>query len=60
MTLQQEYRERFQEGKIEGRKEGQIEGMIKILDQKLHMTIPEIAKELSLPEEEVQKIINRL
>lgn len=56
MTLQQEYRERFQEGKIEGI----IEGKIETLYLELHMTVPEIAQKLSLPIEKVTMIVNSL
>lgn len=60
MTLQQEYRERFQEGKVEGIKEGKIEGKIEILYEELHMTVVEIAEKLAISEEEVQKIVDAL
>ena len=64
MTLQQEYRERFQEGKVEGIKEGKIEGKIEgkveILYEELHMTVAEIAEKLVISEEEVQKIVDAL
>ena len=58
MTLQQEYRERFQEGKVEGIKEGKIEGKIETLYEELHMTVAEIAEKLVISEEEVQKIVD--
>ena len=66
MTLQQEYRERFQEGKAEGIKEGKIEGLregkiegkIETLYEELHMTVAEIAEKLVISEEEVQKIVD--
>ena len=66
MTLQQEYRERFQEGKVEGIKEGKIEGLregkivgkIETLYEELHMTVAEIAEKLVISEEEVQKIVD--
>ena len=68
MTLQQEYRERFQEGKVEGIKEGKIEGLregkivgkIETLYEELHMTVVEIAEKLAISEEEVQKIVDAL
>ena len=60
MTLQQEYRERFQEGKVEGIKEGKIEGKIETLYEELHMTVVEIAEKLAISEEEVQKIVDAL
>ena len=68
MTLQQEYRERFQEGKVEGIKEGKIEGLregkivgkIETLYEELHMTVAEIAEKLVISEEEVQKIVDAL
>ena len=60
MTLQQEYRERFQEGKAEGIKEGKIEGKIETLYEELHMTVVEIAEKLAISEEEVQKIVDAL
>ena len=50
MTLQQEYRERFREGKIEGK--------VEILYEELHMTVAEIAEKLVISEEEVQKIVD--
>ena len=68
MTLQQEYRERFQEGKVEGIKEGKIEGLregkivgkIETLYEELHMTVVEIAEKLAISEEEVQRIVDAL
>lgn len=60
MTLQQEYRERFQEGKAEGIKEGKIVGKIETLYEELHMTVVEIAEKLAISEEEVQKIVDAL
>ena len=60
MTLQQEYRERFQEGKVEGIKEGKIEGKIETLYEELHMTVVEIAEKLAISEEEVQRIVDAL
>ena len=60
MTLQQEYRERFQEGKAEGIKEGKIEGKIETLYEELHMTVVEIAEKLAISEEEVQRIVDAL
>ena len=60
MTLQQEYRERLQEGKAEGIKEGKIEGKIETLYEELHMTVVEIAEKLAISEEEVQKIVDAL
>ena len=60
MTLQQEYRERFQEGKVEGIKEGKIEGKIETLYEELHMTVVEIAEKLAISEEEVQRILDAL
>ena len=68
MTLQQEYRERFQEGKAEGIKEGKIEGLregkiegkIETLYEELHMTVVEIAEKLAISEEEVQRIVDAL
>ncbi len=68
MTLQQEYRERFQEGKAEGIKEGRKEGKregvkegkIETLYEELHMTVVEIAEKLAISEEEVQRIVDAL
>ena len=76
MTLQQEYRERFQEGRIEGIKEGKIVGLkegkregvkegkivgkVETLYEELHMTVAEIAEKLVISEEEVQKIVDAL
>ena len=72
MTLQQEYQERFQEGKeegwlegrhegkIEGRREGKIEGKIELLAHDFHLTVPEIAEKLLLSEDEVQRILDHL
>ena len=76
MTLQQEYRERFQEGKAEGIKEGKIAGLkegrkegkregkivgkVETLYEELHMTVAEIAEKLTVSEEEVQKIVDAL
>ena len=76
MTLQQEYRERFQEGKAEGIqegkiagwkegkregvKEGKIVGKVETLYEELHMAVAEIAEKLAISEEEVQKIVDAL
>ena len=76
MTLQQEYRERFQEGKAEGIKEGKIAGLkegkregvkegkivgkVETLYEELHMTVAEIAEKLTISEEEAQKIVDAL
>ena len=72
VTLQQEYRERFQEGKAEGIKEGRKEGKregvkegkivgkIETLYEELHMTVVEIAEKLAISEEEVQRIVDAL
>lgn len=52
MTLQQEYRER--------REEGRLEGKIEILYTGFHMTPSQIADKLSLPESEVLRILAEL
>lgn len=64
MTLQQEYRERYQEGKEEGigigRQEGIGIGKIELLYMDFHMMAPEIAQKLSLSEEYVKSVIDSL
>ena len=52
MTLQQEYRER--------REEGRLEGKIEILYTGFHMTPSQIGDKLSLPESEVLRILAEL
>ena len=53
MTLEQEYRERYNEGVLDGEAKGKIE----ILYFDMQMTIPEIAKKLSVTEEQVKEIV---
>ena len=48
------------EGKIEGRIEGKIEGKIETLYEECDMSIPDIAKKVSKPEEYVKEVIKRL
>lgn len=56
MTLEQEYRERYNEGVLDGETKGKIE----ILYFDMQMTIPEIADKLSISEEQVQDIVENL
>lgn len=52
MTLQQEYREKYNEGLEAG-----IERVIKILYCDIHMAIPEIAAKMSMTKQQVEKIV---
>ena len=56
MTLEQEYRERYNEGVADGGTKGKIE----ILYFDMQMTIPEIADKLSISEEQVRKIVDSM
>ena len=56
MTLQQEYREKYNEGLENGKMEGKIE----ILYCDLKLTISEIAERLELSEEHVQKVVDEI
>ena len=58
MTLQQEYREKSNEGLEAGKLEGKIEGKIELLYNDLHLTIPEIAQKLKVSEKYVQRVVN--
>ena len=60
MTLQQEYRERYEEGLIAGEERVCAKGKIEILFTELHMTPSQIADKLSLPESEVLRILAEL
>ena len=64
MTLQQEYRERYEEGLIEGEErgcaKGKIDGKIEILYTGFHLTPSQIADKLSLPKSEVLRILAEL
>ena len=48
------------EGKSEGKIEGRIEGKIETLYEECDMSIPDIAKKVSKPEEYVKEVIKRL
>lgn len=48
------------EGRIEGKIEGRIEGKIETLYEECDMSIPDIAKKVSKPEEYVKEVIKRL
>ena len=62
MTLVNEYRQRYLEGKEEGREEGRAEGRERTI-QKLHErgeSIASIADIVELNEEEVKRVISKL
>ena len=52
--------EGMREGKIEGRIEGKIEGKIETLYEECEMSIPDIAKKVSKPEEYVKEVIKKI
>lgn len=54
MILQQEYREKYNEGLDAGSERG-----IKILYCDIHMAIPEIAVKMSMTEQQVEKIVEK-
>ena len=74
MTLQQEYREKYNEGLEAGIEQGLERGIeqgiergieqglergIKILYCDIHMTISEIAAKMSITEQQVEKIVEK-
>ena len=60
MTLEQEYRERYNEGVLDGETKGKIEGKIEILYFDMKMAVPEIAEKLSISEDQVQQIVESM
>lgn len=48
------------EGELEGRREGKLEGKIETLYEECDMSIPDIAKKVSKPEEYVKEVIKKL
>ena len=52
--------EGMREGKIEGMREGRIEGKIETLYEECEMSIPDIAKKVSKPEEYVKEVIKKI
>ncbi|MDY5181175.1 MAG: hypothetical protein SPH87_08135, partial [Butyribacter sp.] len=48
------------EGEIEGRREGKLEGKIETLYEECDMSISDIAKKVSKPEEYVKEVIKKL
>lgn len=60
MMLEQEYRERYNEGVLDGETKGKIEGKIEILYFDMKMAVPEIAEKLSISEDQVQQIVESM
>lgn len=63
MMLEMKMEERFEAGLEQGLEQGREQGLaqgIKILLYDVHMTIPEIAEKLSITEEEVQGMVDKL
>ena len=71
MILEMKMEERFEAGLEQGLEQGREQGLeqgreqglaqgIKILLYDVHMTIPEIAEKLSITEEEVQGMVDKL
>jgi len=48
------------EGRLEGKREGKIEGKIETLYEECDMSIPDIAKKVSKPEEYVKEVIKKM
>lgn len=48
------------EGELKGRREGKIEGKIETLYEECDMSIPDIARKVSKPEEYVKEVIKKM
>ena len=48
------------EGELKGRREGKIEGKIETLYEECDMSIPDIARKVSKPEEYVKVVIKKM
>ena len=67
MTMEMKLEEQYEAGLMKGREQGLERGLeqgleqgIKVLLFDVHMTIPEIAEKLSIPEKQVRKIVEKL